>query len=263
MNKTIKQIADELSKMNEGNQSLIQEYKKDPRKGVQQLIAKWEKKQLEKHIERNRFHEMSQYEQNLYNNGIQYIAGIDEVGRGPLAGPVVAAAVILPKDFFLPGLDDSKKLSEQKREELFEQIKATAVSIGIGIIDAKKIDEVNIYQATKLAMKQAISKLSITPEHLLVDAMKITIDIPQTSIIKGDSKSYSIAASSIIAKVTRDRLMKRLANDFPQYGFEKHMGYGTGLHLNALNTFGVTDLHRRSYSPVQQLLEGRDKNEIT
>ncbi|MFC4320200.1 ribonuclease HII [Litchfieldia salsa] len=263
MNKTIKQIADELLMVNDENDSLIHEYKKDPRKGVQQLIAKWEKAQQEIQRERTRFQEMSQYEQNLYNKGISYIAGIDEVGRGPLAGPVVAAAVILPKNFFLPGLDDSKKISEQKREELFQQITSQAVTFGIGIIDAKKIDEVNIYQATKLAMKQAILKLSIKPEHLLIDAMEIQVDIPQTSIIKGDSKSYSIAAGSIIAKVTRDRLMRRVAIDYPQYGFEKHMGYGTGMHFNALNTFGVTEYHRRSYSPVQQLLEGREKNENT
>ncbi|MBD8068317.1 ribonuclease HII [Bacillus sp. PS06] len=260
-NKTIKQIAQEIELITEDNEYLIEQYKADSRKGIQQLITRWKKEQVAQKRAKARFHEMSQFEDTLFSQGIQLIAGIDEVGRGPLAGPVVAAAVILPKNFILLGLDDSKKLSEAKRDELFEQIMESAISVGVGMIEAKVIDDINIYQASKLAMKQAVLKLSQTPEHLLIDAMEIPIDLPQTSIIKGDSKSYSIAASSIIAKVTRDRLMKRIAQDYPQYGFEKHMGYGTSLHLDALNQYGVTEHHRQSFSPVQQLVVGMETNE--
>ncbi|WP_078547164.1 ribonuclease HII [Litchfieldia alkalitelluris] len=254
MDKSIKEISEELAKITDENHSLLKQLKNDTRKGVQQLLAKWKKIQQEKRNDKELFIQMSQFEENLYSNGVKYIAGIDEVGRGPLAGPVIAAAVILPRDFYLPGLNDSKKLTELKREQLYVEIAQSALSIGVGIIDANKIDEVNIYQATKLAMKQAILKLSIKPDHLLIDAMQLSIQIPQTSIIKGDSKSYSIAASSIIAKVTRDRLMKRLGMEYPQYGFEQNMGYGTSLHLEALQNYGVTDHHRRSFAPVREAL---------
>ena len=252
-NKSIKEIEDLLETIIDEKDMFISECKQDERKGVQQLVRRWQKKTNDRIEKEKLFGEMKKYELNLYDQGIEYIAGVDEVGRGPLAGPVVAAAVILPKEFYLPGINDSKKLSEIKRDELFTGISAQAISIGIGIIPAKVIDEVNIYQATKLAMKKAVNQLSICPEHLLVDAMEIPIDLAQTSIIKGDSKSISIAASSIIAKVTRDRLMKRLGDVYPGYGFEKHMGYGTAYHLEALNKFGITDEHRVSYSPVAKL----------
>lgn len=252
---TIKDIENKLAIIHNEQDQFLKDCENDSRKGVQVLLQRWRKKKAEEKALEHQFKEMTQYEQDLYNRGYHFIAGVDEVGRGPLAGPVVAAAVILPQDAFLPGINDSKKLTEQKREELFQQITECAISIGIGIIPAKVIDEVNIYQATKQAMKKALLGLSEKPEHLLVDAMEIPIDIPQTSIIKGDSKSVSIAASSIIAKVTRDRLMVRLGHEYPQYGFEKHMGYGTAFHLDALKKYGVTSEHRRSYAPIRELIE--------
>ena len=166
--------------------------------------------------------DLLEYEKELYSTGLNYIAGVDEVGRGPLIGPVVAAAVILPKNYQLEGLNDSKKLSEKKRDMFFDIINRDALAIGIGIIDENKIDEVNIYEATKLAMKSAIDNLNIKPEHILIDAMPLELDIPTTSIIKGDSKSLSIAAASVIAKVTRDRMMYELDEKYPMYGFSKH-----------------------------------------
>ena len=174
---------------------------------------------------------MYKYEQELNNKNITLIAGIDEAGRGPLVGPVVAAAVILPFNYKNNEINDSKKLSEKKREELFDIINKDALSIGISIINNKIIDEINILNATKLAMKEAINNLNIKPEHILIDAVKLDIDIPSQSIIKGDAKSISIAAASIIAKVTRDRIMINLDKQFPEYGFKKHKGYPTKKHL--------------------------------
>ncbi|MFT4413545.1 ribonuclease HII [Fredinandcohnia humi] len=251
---TIKEIENLLGIIHDEQHELIEKWKRDERKGVQLLLQRWNRQREEKKALEQQFIEMTKYEQSLYEKGVKLIAGVDEVGRGPLAGPVVAAAVILPIDFYLPGLNDSKKLTELKREELFNQIKEKAVSIGIGIISANIIDEVNIYEATKQAMKKAILALSCSPEHVLVDAIQIPIDLPQTSIIKGDAKSISIAASSIIAKVTRDRLMTRLGLDYPQYGFEKHMGYGTPYHMEALKQHGVTNEHRKSFGPVRDLV---------
>jgi len=196
---------------------------------------------------------MSQYERMYKNQGYCNITGIDEVGRGPLAGPVVAAAVILPDDFNILGIDDSKKLTENKREELFESIQEVAISIGVGIVDAKEIDEINIYEATKKAMYAAISNLHIRPDFLLVDAMKLTTPFPSEAIIKGDSKSISIAAASIIAKVTRDRMMKEMAQAYPEYHFEQNMGYGTREHIEALQLYGATPFHRKTFAPVKEL----------
>lgn len=251
---TIKQIEQRITTINDVNDEFIKNCKQDTRKGVQTLLQRWLKKMNDQEEKNALFHEMMKYENQLYEKGITYIAGVDEVGRGPLAGPVVAAAVILPKNFYLPGLNDSKKLSEAKREEFYTVISKEAISIGLGIIPAKTIDEVNIYQATKIAMKKALLQLKVKPEHLLVDAMEIPIEIPQTSIIKGDAKSISIAASSIIAKVTRDQLMKRLATEFPQYGFDKHMGYGTSFHLEAIKKYGILNEHRKSFSPIKEML---------
>ena len=192
--------------------------------------------------------EMKQIEEELYAGGIRYIAGIDEVGRGPLAGPVVAAAVILPADFDVLGVDDSKKLSEKKREELYGEIMKYAVSCGVGIIDNYVIDEINILEATKLAMKQAIEKLETTPEYILIDALTLKeIKIPQRGIIRGDSLSVSIAAASIVAKVTRDRMMCEFHEKYPYYGFIQNKGYGTKAHYEGIDCHGMCDLHRRSF----------------
>ncbi len=194
------------------------------------------------------------YEQELINKGIKLIAGVDEVGRGPLVGPVVTACVILPLNYKLEGLTDSKKISEKKRDMFFDIINKDALGIGIGIVSEKVIDEINIYEATKVAMKQAIDNCNIKPEHILIDAMKLDLDIPNTSIIKGDLLSLSISAASIIAKVTRDRMMYELDEKYPMYNFKKNKGYPTKDHLEAIKKFGIIDEHRKSYGPVKKYL---------
>ena len=195
------------------------------------------------------------YERELIKQGITLIGGIDEVGRGPLVGPVVAACVILPLNYQLEGLTDSKKLSEKKREQFYEILKKEALSIGVGIVSAEKIDEVNIYEATKLAMQDAIKNCALKPEYLLIDAMKLDTSIPSNSIIKGDSKSLSIAAASVIAKVTRDRMLDELHEKFPMYDFKKNKGYPTKKHLEAIEEYGILPEHRRSYGPVKNYIE--------
>lgn len=227
----------------------------DERKGVQKLLVKWHKQKEQSRKEREQFLKMSKYEQALREKGLSYIAGIDEVGRGPLAGPVVTAAVVLPEEFYIPGLNDSKKLSEAKREQFYDEIQKQAVAIGIGIVPPVVIDEINIYQATKQAMLDAVANLSCTPEYLLIDAMKLPTPIPQTSIIKGDAKSISISAASIVAKVTRDRMMKELGKKYPEYGFEQHMGYGTKQHLQAIETYGVLEEHRKTFAPIKEMIQ--------
>ena len=202
--------------------------------------------------------DLYKYEKELYNKNIEYIGGVDEVGRGPLIGPVVAACVVLPKDFALEGLTDSKKLSEKKRDLFYEYINEHSLAWDVGIIGPKIIDEVNIYAATKLAMKEAISKVrkKINVEHVLIDAMPLEIDIPTTSIIKGDAKSISIAAASVMAKVTRDRMMYELDKKYPEYGFGLHKGYPTKKHVEAIKKYGLIDGYRKSYGPVKEILEG-------
>lgn len=197
------------------------------------------------------------YERELREKGITLIAGVDEVGRGPLVGPVVAACCILPEKFNLEGLTDSKKLSEKKREYFFEEIKKQAISYGIGIINEKKIDEVNIYEATKLAMIEAINNMNIKPEHVLIDAMPLNLDIPTTSIIKGDLKSITISAASVLAKVTRDRMLVELDKKYPMYDFKNNKGYPTRKHLAAISKYGIIDEHRKSYGPVKDYLESK------
>ena len=190
------------------------------------------------------------YERELIDKGIKLICGVDEVGRGPLIGPVVAAAVILPINYKLDGLTDSKKLSEKKREQFFEIIKKDAIAIGVGVISAKRIDEINIYEATKEAMYMAINNLNIKPEHVLIDAMKLNLDVPSTSIIKGDFLSLSISAASVIAKVTRDHMLYELDKKYPMYDLGNNKGYGTKKHIEAIREYGVTKEHRLSYKPV-------------
>jgi ribonuclease HII len=188
-------------------------------------------------------------EKNGWSKGYRYIVGIDEAGRGPLAGPVVAAAVIFPENSFLDGLDDSKKLTPKKRAYLFDQIKELA-SVGIGIISPKKIDEINIYQATRLAMKTAAEDLNVIPDCLLIDGnTKIDMAYPQQTIVKGDSKVASIAAASVIAKVTRDRIMEEYHKEMPQYGFDGHKGYPSKGHIEAIREHGYSSIHRRSFKP--------------
>ena len=198
---------------------------------------------------------MKEYENELYQKGIELVAGVDEVGRGPLVGPVVCACVILPKDYFNEQINDSKKISEKKREKLYDTIMQEAISVGIGMSSEKVIDEINILEATKLAMKEAIKNSKVKPEHVLIDAVKLDIDIPNTSIIKGDAKSQSIAAASIIAKVTRDRMMDELDKKYPEYLFKKNKGYGTKAHIEAIRQYGIIPEHRKTFAPCSEYVD--------
>lgn len=226
--------------------NVIQLYKEDERKGVQKLLQQYQKKWDAYQKERKRMERMWMFERQ--NEAYQWICGIDEAGRGPLAGPVVAAAVILPKDCNLLYVNDSKQLSAKKREELYKEIQKTAISTGIGIVGADKIDEINILQATYEAMRIAVSKLSVTPDLLLNDAVTIpNLAIRQIPIIKGDAKSISIAAASIIAKVTRDHMMEEYDQLFPNYGFLSNKGYGSSLHIQRLKEYGPCPIHRKTF----------------
>ena len=225
---------------------LIKMYEPDERSGVQNLLVKARKRIADYEKEVARTEQMKAYEKEYASYA--YICGIDEVGRGPLAGPVVAGAVILPKDCDILYLNDSKQLSEKKREELYDVIMEKAVSVGLGYVAPERIDEINILQATYEAMREAISKLSPQPDLLLNDAVTIPkVAIKQVPIIKGDAKSISIAAASIVAKVTRDRLMVDYDSIFPEYGFASNKGYGAAVHLEALRKYGPTPIHRKSF----------------
>ncbi len=200
--------------------------------------------------------DLLKYEKELYDKGITLIAGVDEAGRGPLVGPVVAGAVILPKNYELEGLIDSKQLTEKKREKYYDIIMHDAIAVGVGVVDAKKIDEINILEASRLAMKLAIEDLKVKPEYVLSDAMKLNnIDIPYTDIVHGDALSLSIAAGSVIAKVTRDRMMYELDKKYPEYGFAKHKGYPTKLHLENIKKYGLLENYRFTYKPVSDLIK--------
>ena len=252
---TIKEIKEQLASIQRLDDPLLTELEQDSRSGVIQAIAK-RKKEIQKRLDEDeRLEGMLAYEKELYTQGIQLIAGVDEVGRGPLAGPVVAAAVILPKACKIPGLNDSKKIPKSKHKEIYEAVLQNAIAIGIGVKDNHVIDQVNIYEATKLAMMEAIGQLEPQPQHLLIDAMMLDLPIPQTSIIKGDANSLSIAAASIVAKVTRDQMMEEFDCEYPGYDFTQNAGYGTANHLAGLHKLGVTPIHRRSFEPVKSMCE--------
>lgn len=222
--------------------------KQDSRSGVKKLLTRYYRLIELQRIAKEKADRMLLEERRLWEQGILYIGGIDEAGRGPLAGPVCAACVILPKGLIMDGVDDSKKLSPAKRDEMYDSILENAVSYGIALVGHERIDEINIYQATIEAMNQAVAECSIVPEYLLIDAMALRENpIPQLSLISGDSRSQSIAAASILAKVTRDRVMERLDKEYPGYGFEKHKGYGTEEHIKAIYTLGLSPVHRRSF----------------
>ena len=252
---TIKEVKERLAMIDELDHPLFEELILDGRAGVQAAISK-RKRELQKQVDEDlRLEKMLAYEKELYAQGIDLIAGVDEVGRGPLAGPVVAAAVILPKACKIPGLNDSKKIPKSKHKEIYEAVLREAIAIGIGVKDNHVIDQVNIYEATKLAMMEAIGQLEPQPQHLLIDAMKLDLPIPQTSIIKGDANSLSIAAASIVAKVTRDQMMEEFDREYPGYDFAQNAGYGTANHLAGLDKLGVTPIHRRSFEPVKSMCE--------
>ena len=246
MSKSIKEIENEFLVASDNREELYSLYSSDERSGVKKLIEKYKRKDMALVKEKERLQKMRYFE-NQYSD-CTYICGIDEAGRGPLAGPVVAGAVILPKDCEILYLNDSKKLSAAKRDLLFDEIREKAVAVGVGIVSPAVIDEINILQATYKAMRQAVNGLKVRPDILLNDAVTIPdVDIPQVPIIKGDAKSVSIAAASIIAKVTRDRLMMEYAEVLPGYGFESNKGYGSADHIKALKELGPTPIHRQSF----------------
>lgn len=247
MDKKIGMIKDELkAALDSELPSFITEYQTDERAGVIKLVAQAKKRLHDLQVEMERIEQLKLYEKKYDTCG--YICGIDEVGRGPLAGPVVAGAVILPKDCKILYINDSKKLSAKKREELYDVIMEQAVAVGIGMASPQRIDEINILQATYEAMREAIQKLSIKPDILLNDAVTIPqVDIRQVPIIKGDAKSISIGAASIVAKVTRDRLMEEYAKVLPEYDFASNKGYGSAAHIAALKQYGPSPIHRNSF----------------
>ena len=252
---TIKEVKERLAMIDELDHPLFEELIYDARAGVQSAINK-RKRELQKQVDEDlRLEKMLTYEKELYAQGIQLIAGVDEVGRGPLAGPVVAAAVILPKNCKIPGLNDSKKIPKSKHQAIYQAVLDQAISVGIGVKDNHVIDQVNIYEATKLAMLEAIHELEPQPQHLLIDAMKLDLPISQTSIIKGDANSLSIAAASIVAKVTRDQMMAAYDQEYPGYDFAQNAGYGTTKHLEGLEKQGVSPIHRRSFEPIKSMTD--------
>ncbi|CAD0158797.1 ribonuclease HII [Streptococcus thermophilus] len=252
---TIKEVKEQLAILRDLDDPRWASFEEDSRTGVQAAIRKRRKTILAELAEEERLETLLNYEKSLYARGIELIAGVDEVGRGPLAGPVVAAAVILPKLCKIKGLNDSKKIPKSKHEAIYNQVMKEAVAVGIGIKDNYVIDDVNIYEATKLAMIEAIEKLNPQPEHLLIDAMNLDLPIEQTSIIKGDANSLSIAAASIVAKVTRDKMMADYEQEFPGFAFAKNAGYGTKEHLSGIDKFGVTPIHRRSFEPIKSIIK--------
>lgn len=226
----------------------------DERSGVQKLVVAYYKRLEKEAQEKERFTKMLAYESEYYAQGVQYVAGVDEAGRGPLAGPLVIAAVILPRNAFIAGLNDSKQLSAAKRDKLYDEIIAKAVAIEVNIVSVSNIDKYNIYAATQCGMAQVLEHLPVQPQVALIDAMPVTAkNMECVPIVHGDALSASIAAASIIAKVTRDRIMERLDTLFPAYGFAHNKGYGSGAHMQAIAEFGATKWHRRSYEPVKSM----------
>lgn len=232
-------------------EDFIESCRSDSRKSMQTILRRYERIQNE----RARLSTMYVYERAAIAAGHTFVAGVDEAGRGPLAGPVAVAAVILPQERYLAHLNDSKKLSHTVREELFTQITEQAISYHISLIDVETIDRINILQATRMGMYEAIASLSPVPQEVLIDAVELpNLSIPSQSIIKGDAKSASIAAASILAKVTRDRLMEAYDERYPNYGFAKHKGYGTREHIEAIQRYGICSLHRKSFEPIRSML---------
>ncbi|AFR22145.1 ribonuclease HII [Lactobacillus helveticus] len=249
---TIKEVKELLS--TDVTEDQLAELEKDPRVGVQKLIISYRKKQSKLLAKKQAFLERFSYEKQFWQKG-ELVAGVDEVGRGPLAGPVVTAAVIIDHNFDLLEVNDSKKLSPEKRLQLYPKILSEAVSVGIGVKSAAVIDQINIYEADRQAMAQAVKALDVKPNALLVDAMNVPVDLPQIELIKGDAKSNSIAAASIVAKVFRDKLMDDYDKIYPQYGFPRNAGYGTKEHIDALKKYGPTPIHRKTFAPVSDFFK--------
>ncbi|MHA8137910.1 ribonuclease HII [Lactobacillaceae bacterium Scapto_B20] len=253
--KTIAQIKAELQLIDSLTDPWLTQLQLDDRKGVQVALDS-RIKQLEKRRQKElAFQNRFLYERKLWDKGVYYVAGVDEVGRGPLAGPVVAGAVIVPQDFDLVDVNDSKQLSPVQRAALAPLIEEASIATSIGIQDRKAIDELNIYEATRLAMKSAVMGLDPQPDQLIVDAMQIDVPIEQLKLYQGDAKSISVSAASILAKVYRDHLMDQYALQYPEYDFEHNAGYGTAKHLAALKKYGATPIHRISFAPVKKIVE--------
>ena len=236
------------------SEEFLAELELDSRVAVKKLLQAYHKRVEKAALERERFHKMLSYERNYYEEGAKLIAGVDEAGRGPLAGPLVIAAVIMPQEFFISGLNDSKQISASKRDKLYDEILQKALSVSVNIVSISNIDELNIYRATQQGMAEVLLHLDKQPDVALIDAMPIEADdIKTVSLVHGDALSASIAAASIIAKVTRDRIMEKLDALYPAYKFANNKGYGSKDHMQAIDQDGVTEWHRRSYEPVKSL----------
>nr|WP_054259833.1 ribonuclease HII [Propionispora sp. 2/2-37] len=248
---TVAQVAALLDNM-DAPAKLIDDLRSDKRISIIKLVAKWHKRQQELLAEKKRLLQMYRYEENYRQKGFTVIAGVDEAGRGPLAGPVVVGAVILPHDCFLPHLNDSKQLSARQREVLYKEIKEIAIAVHYCVMDREVIDQLNIYQATVSAMYRVLEELETTPQAVLIDAVPLPkLKVPSLSIVGGDAASASIAAASIIAKVERDRIMNEMDELYPVYGFAKHKGYATREHIQALQKYGPCPIHRKSFEPIK------------
>lgn len=251
---TVKEIRNLLKQVHAIDDPLLRRFATDNRKGVQQAIQSTKHRLKRQQAALTAFKKRFIYEKKLWAQGNKYVAGMDEVGRGPLAGPVVTCAVILKPDFDLVGVTDSKQLTRHERESLYLRIVDEAVEVSIAVNDREVIDQINIYAATKQAMLRSVANLHHQPSHLIVDAVPLNTSIPQTTLIKGDQKSISVAAASIVAKEYRDHLMRDYDRLYPQYGFAQNMGYGTAQHLQALKQYGLTPIHRHSFAPVKKYL---------
>lgn len=247
---SIRELKQSFDQVTDSNDPLFAQYATDSRAGVQKLITTTQHRLTKLATEKRAFEQRFFYERQFRQQGHQLIAGIDEVGRGPLAGPVVTCAVILPEDFDVIEVNDSKQLSDHQREHLYPQILDQAIAVGIGMASAQQIDQLNIYQATRVAMLAAVNQLQVQPDQLLIDAMQIDTDIPQLKLIHGDAKSVSIGAASIVAKVFRDHLMQSYDILYPGYEFSHNAGYGTKAHLQGLADLGPSKIHRRTFAPV-------------
>ncbi len=247
-----RRLLDEAEELPRGGMQALLD---DQRQGARQIGAVFQRRKKAEAAEERRLTKLSAFEQALWDQGIEFVGGVDEVGMAPLAGPVIAAAVILPRGARLNGVNDSKQLSPEEREDLDPQIRSLALAVGVGRAEVHEIDTINIYQAGLLALRRAVLNLAQAPQHLLVDARKLPeLKMPQTPIIKGDAKSITIGAASIVAKVHRDRLMAGMDAQYPGYAFAEHKGYPTPVHLEALQRLGACDIHRRSFEPVRKAL---------
>lgn len=258
--KTIKEITN-LLKEATSFEPWMEEIKEDERVGVQKAFAQWKRKMEKQQLLLDEYNTKFTFDQSYSPFENAYIAGVDEAGRGPLAGPVVTASVILPNERCeaLIGINDSKQLSKKTRAQFAKIIEQHAICYSVHFQSVEEIDRLNIFEATKQSMKQSIESLSIRPDHCLLDAIKVPIDIPQSSIIKGDAQSLAIGAASILAKHYRDEYMDKLHEQCPEYGFKKHAGYGTKQHLEAIGTYGITIHHRKSFEPIKSMIDKKEK----